>query len=161
MTDLPAEVRDLIESGHLDFPESEPTGEGLLINEVATLATAPSKWHRCPNTESRDTLIRNYRHIKETKQSSDDALPDHLRRLRIQRDEVEQSTTLLLTYARTVPARDRKYPLRELAEVSGIPISSIRDRISEAGMEEIEGLLNLDDERLSRLDSERDKKGQP
>ena len=129
-----------------------------MIEEVATLATAPSKWHRRPNTEKRDELVRSYRRIKATGESIDDALLDHLKGLRSQRDEVEHTTNLLLTYARTVPDRDRKYPLRELAEVSGIPISSIRDRISETEMQEFDTLLNLDDDRLSRLNDERNKK---
>ncbi|MDN5808381.1 MAG: hypothetical protein L0H46_09220 [Brevibacterium sp.] len=157
MTDMPTEVRDLIDNGLTDIPESELIGEDLLIEEIATLATAPSKWPRRPSTERRDELARSYRRKRHV-QVIDDALLDHLKGLRVQRDEVEHTINLLLTYARTVPARDRKYPLRELAEASGIPISSIRDRISEPEMEEIDTLLNLDDDRLSRLIDERNKK---
>lgn len=158
MTELPTEIRDLIDSGQVDIPESELTVEDLLTEEVAALATAPPNGYVRPKAEERrGKLVNRYRRIKEIGQSIDDALLDQLRSLRVQREEVEHATKLLLTYARTVPARDRKYRLRELAEASGIAISSIRDLISEAQMEDIERILSLDDERLSRLDSEREK----
>lgn len=159
MPDLPTEVRDLIDNGLTDIPEIEPTGEDLLTEEVAALATASPKGYCRPNVEERrDELVRRYRRIKATGQSIDDPLLEHLEGLRIQRAEVEHTTKLLLTYARTVPARDRKYRLRDLAEVCGIPISSIRDRISGSQMEEIAGLLNLDEGRLLRLLDERNSK---
>lgn len=58
---------------------------------------------------------------------------------------------LLLAYARTTPPTGRKYRLRDLSDVTGLPISSIRDLITEQELRDIEQ-LDLDDERAEGLE---------
>lgn len=148
MTDLPPELRQLMEH-EPPVPEARhKTPDELLIEEVAQLLYPRTPNETPTETEQRITFVTRYRRrlSRGALAAGDDAVLDQLRALRQQEDEIRRRTNVLLAYARTTPPADRTYRLRDLSDASGLPISSIRDRITDT---ELTALTKLD------LDSER------
>lgn len=152
MTELPEELRELIEREGTPEHEQPKNTDEQLIEDLSRLLYPPVPNEPPRITEDRTAFIRRYRRQVARKAFSggDDALLDQLRALRQQREEAESRTRLLLAYARTTPPAGRKYRLRELSDVTNLPISSIRDLIGDEELRQIER-LDLDDERMEQL----------
>lgn len=152
MTELPEELRKLIEKDDPPSHEPQHTADEQLIDDVAHLLFPLSPSESPRTTEDRANFIHRYRRrmSRNSFSGGDDTLLDQLRALRHQQDETARRIRVLLAYARTTPPAGRKYRLRDLSEATGLPISSIRDLITEAELQEL-NRLRLDEGRANRL----------
>lgn len=152
MAEMPDELRKLMEKEEPPADQPSQSVDEQLIDEVAHLLFPVSADESPHTTDERNLFIQRYRrHLSRSAFSgAEDVLLDQLRLLKSQRDETERRIRMLLAYARTVPPGGRKYRLRDLSEATGIPISSIRGRITDDELRALESLA-LDDERAIRL----------
>lgn len=152
MAELPDELRRLIEKEDPPTQEQEKGVDELLIQEVAHLLYPLNARESPRTTDERNLFTQRYRRqlSRGAFVGGDDVLLDQLRGLRQQQEEASRRIKVLVAYARTTPPGGRKYRLRELADATGIPISSIRGLITDAELREIER-LDLDEARAERL----------
>lgn len=156
MMELPEDLQQLLDAEAAPDPRDSPTPDEQLIHDVAHLLY-PLTPHPSPrDTEARMTFIRRARRqvAREAFSGGDDVLMDQLRALRQEQQEVTRRISTLLAYARTTPPEGRTYRLRDLSEATGLPISSIRDRITNESLDAIER-LDLDDRRARQLAAKR------
>lgn len=152
MTDLPEELRQLIASEEPLDEDLPSTPDEQLIQDMAHLLFPLSHPDSPREAEDRENFVRRYRRrlTRNAFTGGDDVLLDQLRALRHHQAETQRRIDVLLAYARTTPPRGRKYRLRDLSEASGLPISSIRDRITEEELRSV-AALDLDGERAEQL----------
>lgn len=152
MTEMPEELRRLIEKERVPAEEESKSTDDQLIEDVAHLLYPLSLKESPRITQDRADFMFRYRRqvARQAFIGGDDVLLDQLRALRQQQNEAYRRIRLLLAYARTTPPKGRKYRLRDLSEATELPISSIRDLITDAELREIER-LDLDGERAEEL----------
>lgn len=152
MTELPEELRKLLDKEGVPADAAPKSADDRVIEDVAHLLFPVTPRESPRITEDRSDFIRRYRRkvARNVLVGGDDALLDQLRALRNQKEEVARRIRVLLAYSRTTPPKGRKYRLRDLSEVTGLPISSIRDLITSEELQEL-SRLNLDDAQAEAL----------